>query len=72
VLGISEDDLRAFALGGLTHRLAVIGVPLESRVRLRQRWRAAQQRGITWGEASADQRRGRDSNPRWSVNPILA
>jgi ribonucleoside-diphosphate reductase beta chain len=30
VLGVSEDDLRAFALGGLTRRLSVIGVPLET------------------------------------------
>jgi hypothetical protein len=30
VLGIGEDDLRAFALGGLTRRLAIIGVPIES------------------------------------------
>ena len=30
VLGVSEDDLRQFALGGLTRRLQIIGVPLES------------------------------------------
>jgi ribonucleoside-diphosphate reductase beta chain len=30
VLGVSEDDLRQFALGGLTRRLAIIGVPLET------------------------------------------
>ena len=30
VLGASEDDLRTFALDGLTRRLAVIGVPLDS------------------------------------------
>ena len=30
VLGISEDDIRAFALGGLTRRLKIIGVPLET------------------------------------------
>ena len=30
LLGVSEDDLRAFALGGLTRRLSIIGVPLES------------------------------------------
>ena len=30
VLGVSEDDLRAFALNGLTRRLAIIGVPLET------------------------------------------
>jgi ribonucleoside-diphosphate reductase beta chain len=30
VLGVSEDDLRQFALGGLTRRLSIIGVPLES------------------------------------------
>ena len=29
-LGASEDDLREFALGGLTRRLQIIGVPLES------------------------------------------
>lgn len=28
VLGISEDDLRQFALGGLTRRLDIIGVPI--------------------------------------------
>ena len=27
---MSEDDLRAFALDGLTRRLKIIGVPLES------------------------------------------
>src|SRR4051794_30720951 len=30
VLGVSEDDLRQFALNGLTRRLAIIGVPLET------------------------------------------
>jgi hypothetical protein len=30
VLGVSEDDLRAFALGGLTRRLEIIAVPLET------------------------------------------
>jgi ribonucleoside-diphosphate reductase beta chain len=30
VLGVSEDDLRQFALGGLTRRLLIIGVPLET------------------------------------------
>jgi ribonucleoside-diphosphate reductase beta chain len=30
VLGVSEDDLRQFALNGLTRRLQIIGVPLES------------------------------------------
>jgi ribonucleoside-diphosphate reductase beta chain len=30
LLGVSEDDLRAFALNGLTRRLSIIGVPLES------------------------------------------
>jgi ribonucleoside-diphosphate reductase beta chain len=30
VLGVTEDDLRAFALNGLTRRLAIIGVPLET------------------------------------------
>ena len=30
VLGASEDDLRNFALGGLTRRLQIIGVPLET------------------------------------------
>ena len=30
VLGVSEDDLRQFALGGLTRRLQIIGVPLET------------------------------------------
>jgi ribonucleoside-diphosphate reductase beta chain len=29
-LGVSEDELRAFALAGLTRRLAIIGVPLET------------------------------------------
>jgi ribonucleoside-diphosphate reductase beta chain len=28
LLGVSEDDLRAFALNGLTRRLSIIGVPL--------------------------------------------
>lgn len=30
LLGVSEEDLREFALGGLTRRLQIIGVPLES------------------------------------------
>jgi ribonucleoside-diphosphate reductase beta chain len=30
VLGVSEDDIRAFALTGLTRRLKIIGVPLET------------------------------------------
>jgi ribonucleotide reductase beta subunit family protein with ferritin-like domain len=30
ILGASTDDLRAFALDGLTHRLNIIGVPLDS------------------------------------------
>jgi hypothetical protein len=30
VLGASADDLRAFALDGLTHRLKIIGVPLDT------------------------------------------
>lgn len=30
LLGVSEDDLRAFALGGLTRRLQIIGVPIET------------------------------------------
>jgi ribonucleoside-diphosphate reductase beta chain len=30
VLGVSEDDLRGFALDGLTRRLQIIGVPLET------------------------------------------
>ncbi|HEX8083764.1 MAG TPA: ribonucleotide-diphosphate reductase subunit beta [Solirubrobacteraceae bacterium] len=30
VLGVSEDDLRSFALGGLTRRLSIIGVPIET------------------------------------------
>ena len=30
VLGVSEDDLRQFALNGLTRRLEIIGVPLET------------------------------------------
>ena len=29
-LGVTEDDIRAFALGGLTRRLEIIGVPLET------------------------------------------
>ncbi len=29
-LGVSGDDVRAFALGGLTRRLKLIGVPIES------------------------------------------
>ena len=30
VLGATEDDLRAFALDGMTRRLAIIGVPIET------------------------------------------
>ncbi len=30
LLGVSEDELRAFALSGLTRRLSIIGVPLET------------------------------------------
>jgi ribonucleoside-diphosphate reductase beta chain len=30
LLGVSEEDLRAFALNGLTRRLSIIGVPLET------------------------------------------
>ena len=30
LLGVSEDDLRSFALNGLTRRLSIIGVPIES------------------------------------------
>jgi len=30
VLGVTQDDLRGFALGGLTRRLNIIGVPLET------------------------------------------
>jgi ribonucleoside-diphosphate reductase beta chain len=30
VLGVSEDDLRQFALSGMTRRLEIIGVPIES------------------------------------------
>jgi ribonucleoside-diphosphate reductase beta chain len=30
VLGVSEDDLREFALAGLTRRLEIVGVPLET------------------------------------------
>jgi ribonucleoside-diphosphate reductase beta chain len=30
LLGVSEDDLREFALNGLTRRLAIIGVPIET------------------------------------------
>jgi len=30
VLGVSEDDLRGFALDGLTRRLQIIGVPIET------------------------------------------
>ena len=29
-LGVSADDVRAFALDGLTRRLGIIGVPLDS------------------------------------------
>ncbi len=30
VLGVTEEDIRAFALDGLTRRLQIIGVPIES------------------------------------------
>jgi ribonucleoside-diphosphate reductase beta chain len=30
VLGVTEDDLRAFALDGMTRRLQIIGVPIET------------------------------------------
>lgn len=30
VLGVTEDDLRAFALEGITRRLGIIGVPIET------------------------------------------
>jgi ribonucleoside-diphosphate reductase beta chain len=30
VLGVTEDDLRGFALDGLTRRLRIIGVPIET------------------------------------------
>jgi hypothetical protein len=30
LLGVTEDEIREFALGGLTRRLKLIGVPLES------------------------------------------
>jgi ribonucleoside-diphosphate reductase beta chain len=30
VLGVSEDDIREFALSGLTRRLKIVGVPLET------------------------------------------
>ena len=30
LIGVSEDDLRSFALGGLTRRLSIIGVPIET------------------------------------------
>ena len=30
VLGVSEDELRAFALNGLTRRLQIIGIPLDT------------------------------------------
>ena len=30
LLGVSDDDVRAFALNGLTRRLSIIGVPLET------------------------------------------
>jgi ribonucleoside-diphosphate reductase beta chain len=30
LLGVTQDDIRAFALGGLTRRLKIIGVPLET------------------------------------------
>jgi hypothetical protein len=30
VLGLTKDDLRQFALSGLTRRLNIVGVPLET------------------------------------------
>jgi hypothetical protein len=30
VLGVTEDDIRAFALEGMTRRLRIIGVPIET------------------------------------------
>jgi hypothetical protein len=30
LLGVSDEDIREFALGGLTRRLKLIGVPLET------------------------------------------
>ena len=30
LLGVTQDDIRAFALGGLTRRMKIIGVPLET------------------------------------------
>jgi len=30
LLGVTQDDLRSYALGGLTRRLSVIGVPLDT------------------------------------------
>jgi hypothetical protein len=30
LLGVTEDDLRSFALTGLTRRLSIIGVPIET------------------------------------------
>ena len=30
LLGVTQDDIRGFALGGLTRRLSIIGVPLET------------------------------------------
>ena len=30
VLGVTEEDLRGFALGGMTRRLRIIGVPIET------------------------------------------
>jgi len=30
VLGVTEDDLRGFALEGMTRRLQIVGVPLET------------------------------------------
>jgi ribonucleoside-diphosphate reductase beta chain len=30
LLGVTQDDIRGFALGGLTRRLQIIGVPLET------------------------------------------
>jgi ribonucleoside-diphosphate reductase beta chain len=35
LLGVTQDDIRGFAIGGLTRRLDIIGVPLENRLRLR-------------------------------------
>lgn len=30
LLGVNQDEIREFALGGLTRRLKLIGVPLET------------------------------------------